>query len=287
MAGGVLNQTDIVSWGDPVAGDRARWTLVPGFGGIGVVEADLHHFSFAPHSHDTLMFCAVLDGVLNFRRGRDSHRIPRGRLVVLNPGEINSGAALGDGSRLRYLTCYPSAALMAAAGLPESGDFASCAIADADLWAQAVAALRASDAPLGEAALLALFADLGRRHGPRLRRSGGAAVDRGAVARARDFVEAHLDEPLRLEQVAAAAAVSPRHLARGFAAVLGLTPQAYLRQARIARAAGLLRQGQAPGAVAAATGFADQAHLTRSFRAAMAITPAAYARLFADRSVIG
>ncbi len=276
-----MNQTDIARGGEPAPDERVRWTVVPGFGGTGIVEADLHHFSFAPHSHDTLMFCAVLDGVLSFRRGRESHQVSRGGLVVLNPGEVNSGATLGDGSRLRYLTCYPTAALMAAAGLPESGDFIACAIEDAGLWARAMAALGASGAPMGEAALLALFADLGRRHGARTRRAGGAAVDRGAVARARDYIETHLDQPLRLEEVAGAAGLSPRHLARGFASVLGVPPQTYLRQRRITRAAGLLRQGAAPGVVAAATGFADQAHLTRSFRAAMAITPAAYARLFA------
>lgn len=45
---------------------------------------------------------------------------------------------------------------------------------------------------------------------------------------------------------------------------------------RVIRARALLAQGLPPAAVAAATGFADQAHLTRVFRRITGVTPGRY-----------
>lgn len=73
-------------------------------------------------------------------------------------------------------------------------------------------------------------------------------------------------------------ASTPSNLVRAFRGATGLPPHAYQRQLRINRAQALLRRGESPAAVAAATGFADQSHLTRTFRNALGITPAAYAR---------
>lgn len=68
---------------------------------------------------------------------------------------------------------------------------------------------------------------------------------------------------------------SRRHLATRFAQAVGTTPKAYAQLVRFSRAADRLRAGEAPAAVAAACGYADQAHLTRHVRRFGATTPAA------------
>lgn len=68
---------------------------------------------------------------------------------------------------------------------------------------------------------------------------------------------------------------SRRHLATRFAAAVGTTPKAYAQLVRFGRAAERLRAGEAPAAVAAACGYADQAHLTRHVRRFGATTPTA------------
>ena len=71
--------------------------------------------------------------------------------------------------------------------------------------------------------------------------------------------------------------VLPRHhLIRAFRRETGLTPHAYLVDVRVRRARDRLRRGEAPSAVAAATGFSDQAHLTRAFKARFGVTPGVF-----------
>ena len=64
-----------------------------------------------------------------------------------------------------------------------------------------------------------------------------------------------------------------RHLRR----TLNTSAYAYVVARRIARARQLLRLGEMSlKAIAAATGFSDQAHMTRLFRARLGITPGQY-----------
>jgi AraC-like DNA-binding protein len=76
---------------------------------------------------------------------------------------------------------------------------------------------------------------------------------------ARDFLDHHLDEKVRLVDIANAAELPPFRLFRSFERATGMSPHTYQRQARIRFAAGLIRLGHALGDVAAASGFADQA----------------------------
>ena len=96
--------------------------------------------------------------------------------------------------------------------------------------------------------------------------------------RARDYMHAHLERDLPLEEIAAAAALSPHHFLRRFRAVFGQTPHAYLMQARVERAKELLRRGDGIAEAAYGAGFADQAHLTRRFKGFVGVTPREFVR---------
>ena len=93
-----------------------------------------------------------------------------------------------------------------------------------------------------------------------------------------DFLQAHLDQRLTLEQLAALAGLSPFHFLRRFRAHYDATPQQMLMALRLHKAKHLLGTGMAPAEVAAACGLADQAHLTRAFAQRHAVTPARYQR---------
>ncbi|MBI5106958.1 MAG: helix-turn-helix domain-containing protein [Solirubrobacterales bacterium] len=75
---------------------------------------------------------------------------------------------------------------------------------------------------------------------------------------------------------------SGRHLSARFGEEVGLPPKALARVLRFERAAARLRAGEAPAAVAAACGFADQPHLNREFRALAGRPPAAFAASVMD-----
>jgi len=114
------------------------------------------------------------------------------------------------------------------------------------------------------------------RHEPRSDLRGGRAQAR-AVARAREFLEAHALEEVRLERLASEAGASPFHLARSFTTHMGVPPHTYQLHLRVGRAKALLADGAAPAETAARTGFFDQSHLGRHFRRLVGVTPGDYA----------
>src|SRR5437899_3299767 len=103
-----------------------------------------------------------------------------------------------------------------------------------------------------------------------------AFAARGAVATAREHLEAHFAEDLSLAELAARAGVDRFHLLRAFRRALGLPPHLYQTQLRLRHAKQLMLAGEPPAMAAAAAGFADQSHLIRKFKAAYGVTPGQY-----------
>lgn len=102
--------------------------------------------------------------------------------------------------------------------------------------------------------------------------ASGRRAPQGAVRRAVAHLEEHLDQPLTLGDLAAAARVSPRTLQRLFLRVHGCTPTAYLRRARLDAAHRQLAHatpgdGQTVTAVAARWGFHSLPRFGVAYRA--------------------
>jgi AraC family transcriptional regulator len=97
-----------------------------------------------------------------------------------------------------------------------------------------------------------------------------------AVSDALEFIHANYARDLSLTGIAAAAHLSPFHLARLFKQCLGVSPHQYLIQVRVNSARWLLSAGSGERSlaeVATAVGFADQSHLTRHFKRVTGMTP--------------
>jgi AraC-like DNA-binding protein len=90
---------------------------------------------------------------------------------------------------------------------------------------------------------------------------------------ARAFIEAHFNEPLTLEQMAAPAALSISRFATAFRERFGSSPYRYLCGLRIKRAQSLLLAGVPSIAVATEVGFFDQSHFGRHFKRFCGMTP--------------
>jgi AraC family transcriptional regulator len=85
--------------------------------------------------------------------------------------------------------------------------------------------------------------------------------------RLRDFILAHLDEPVEVGALAEIAGRSPFHFTRIFTRSIGMTPHRYVVHLRLQRAIELVRDGRLGLAeIAAHAGFADQSHLSRWVR---------------------
>jgi AraC-like DNA-binding protein len=87
------------------------------------------------------------------------------------------------------------------------------------------------------------------------------------LARVNQFIDAHMEEAIRLADLAKAAGLTKMHFAAQFRASVGMCPHEYLLRQRIRRAQTLLRDsGQRLVDVALSVGFQAQSHFTTVFR---------------------
>jgi transcriptional regulator GlxA family with amidase domain len=93
------------------------------------------------------------------------------------------------------------------------------------------------------------------------------------------YIERHLDDALRLTDLARELGLSPSHFARAFRQSTGTTPHAHVVALRLRHARELmLCSDQSLGQIAVGCGFTDQAHLTRLFRLRFGEPPGAWRR---------
>ncbi|AFK56545.1 helix-turn-helix transcriptional regulator [Tistrella mobilis] len=137
--------------------------------------------------------------------------------------------------------------------------------------AQLAAAGAEGDVLHAETTLAELFGALRRK--PVTIRAGLAPH---ILRRVDDWIDAHLDQTITLDDLAALADLSGFHFHRMFHLSRGLAPHAWVTWKRVARARMLLRTDQPIAAIAAACGFSSQSHLTRVFQRHVGKTPAVY-----------
>ncbi len=101
-----------------------------------------------------------------------------------------------------------------------------------------------------------------------------AIPEHPAIVQAQQFMQAHLGQPLTLDTIANAVAMSPAHLIRLFQAQVHTTPMAYLWQRRVTKGVELLEQtGLTVGTIAERCGFQSRFHFSRRVREAVGATP--------------
>lgn len=115
-------------------------------------------------------------------------------------------------------------------------------------------------------------------------RSGAAApVGRSGLQEVQRWIAAHPRLPHDVPSLAARMGLSPRHFARLFRHEVGITPAAWVEQARVAAARTLLESGEAaPKQVAAQCGFANPDTLRRAFARSVGVTPAEYRKRYSS-----
>jgi AraC family transcriptional regulator len=116
-----------------------------------------------------------------------------------------------------------------------------------------------------------------------------ALVIRGGLAPVvlrwvQEYIEAHLEHDLTIEDLAAVAGLSPYHFARAFKRSTGFGPYHYVLRRRTERAKQLLAAGKSPlSDVARACGFGSQSHFSVRFREVTGLTPRQFGRYVHDR----
>lgn len=99
-------------------------------------------------------------------------------------------------------------------------------------------------------------------------------LDASELKAVQEFIDANLERPLRLEELARATGMGRFQFSRAFRAATGQPPHRYVLNRRIARAKTLLLSRDTSIAdIAYACGFASQAHMTTTFKRLFGVTP--------------
>jgi AraC-like DNA-binding protein len=252
--------------------------------GVSLLQADFTTHEYRPHSHEAFVVAVTeRGGAIIKSRGRMEAAHPSA-LFVFNPAEPQS-AWMGRSPRWRYRAFYLTRSAIAdlarGLGVKTVPHFTSNLFNDADLIEDFLSLHRTLDGGHDQfqanQLMIGTFGRLFERHGSGGGRIDAAPEDRVICQRVTDLMHARYAEPLRLEELAAAACVTIFQLIGLFKRTVGLTPHLYLTQVRLNTACHHLRRGMPIADVAAATGFYDQSALTNNFRRSYGITPLQFA----------
>jgi AraC-like DNA-binding protein len=258
----------------------------PHLPGVELYSARLVDHAFAPHVHDGYSIGAIEAGAERFRYRGANHLAPAGTLVLLNPDELHTGEAEADRG-WTYQNLYIE---------PET----LCELTGSTAWFPDATAYDPELANAFRSVFrhlwnadddLAFVSDFTQLVDAVITRYGSGhrvpVATQGRMQRVRDCIEAQIDQPLRIDALAAEAGLSVFHFVRAFSACFHVTPHQYVQARRAARAKSLLAQKIAPSDTAAAVGLTDQSHLNRWFKRTYGVTPAQYQQQIRTRPESG
>ena len=251
--------------------------------GVSCLEASFTAQHFSPHAHDALVIAVTEAGGSAYAsRGRRAEADPS-VLLVFNPTEPHAGHMRGS-TYWRYRALYLAepavVALLQALGRTTLPGFTNNSIADPEL----IAAFRAAhheldeegDPNLARERLIDACGRLFNRHGATSASREAHRRDRAIVDSTLAAIHRRFRDRLTVDDLAAAAGLSPFQLIRQFKRVTGMPPHAHLIRARLDAALRLLQHDVSLADAALASGFYDQSALTHAFKRTFGITPGQY-----------
>lgn len=261
----------------------------PHLPGVELYSARLVNHAFAPHVHDGYSLGAIEAGAERFRYLGSDHVAPAGTLVMLNPDELHTGRAEVDAGWTYQMLYIEPETLRELTG--SEAFFPDATVYDPALAAAFQQTFRLMwNAPddvafaSGFTTLVDAIVDRYGRNARDVRPASPAEKRRMAsMQRVLDCIEAHLDDNLGIETLAAEAGLSVFHFVRTFSATFHVTPHQYVQARRAALAKSLLAKRATPSEAAAAAGLTDQSHLNRWFKRAYGVTPAQYQQQIGTR----
>ncbi|UBM23265.1 AraC family transcriptional regulator [Pseudomonas sp. p1(2021b)] len=240
---------------------------------------------YKAHSHPTFSIGAVDSGLSDFTGAGEGHeRLTPGTLVLVPAQRVHACNPL-PGQAWSYQMLHLDAQwlqqLRLEAGVAASEPGAPARISrSASVYrrfCQLNELLFSGAGPTEkEAALVAFIGDLDLAAHDTLDAAPVPTLEVPALRELLERIEAQGSAEMSLGQLAAQAGLGRYQLIRTLRAATGLTPHAYLLNARVNRARRLLSQGMALAEVAYELGFADQAHFQRVFKAHAGVTPGRY-----------
>lgn len=226
---------------------------------------------FDPHLHSTYSVVVLKSGTAEICSQRWSGTVGAGDVFFFNPYEVHSARCLEKGAE--FETLYPSREFVKEIVATTAGG--GTLQIETDILTHhryANALLDALSAPTVDgtglkAALRNVIAACAFATEPSPTRN--MALARTACL----LIRKNCMRAMRTEELARELGVHQSHFVRAFTNTVGVAPQTYIRQVRIAKARELICEGAKLCEVAQILEFCDQAHLTREFKKVFGVPP--------------
>jgi AraC-like DNA-binding protein len=246
--------------------------------------ADGREVCYTRHSHEHFSIGAITAGRSTYLHEQSEFQVSAGTVVLMNPGDVHACNPIDD-QPWSYLMLYVETPwltdLQHQLGFGQDQAFRRFSIThlhDADLFAglkglYEVLVDDQHDILRKHSAAVEFFTDVQQRLNPgdQPLREPNFKLERAA-----EYIRDNCTQLLKLEDICAAAQLSPSYLIRAFKQHYGMTPHAFVLNQRIQFARERLRSGKLIADVALEAGFADQAHFQRVFKQHLAATPGQY-----------
>lgn len=254
------------------------------------------------HWHREIEAISVIQGRGLFQASGESWLLEAGDGIFLNTNVLHS-VHLPDGENCRFYSLVFSAELLA--GMPGSifeqryirpllgSPTRAVPLYRNELWRQeAVAAIeQAYHAFAGEAfgwelLVRGALSQMWVLMAEHMTSPGSAATETNDIRRLKEmlqFLHAHYDQPVSLEEIAGTANIGKRECLRCFQRTIGVTPIQYLLKYRVRKASSLLAETDLPVTeVALRCGFESPSYFSLMFRRLIGRTPRDYRRYFSE-----
>ena len=238
---------------------------------------------YPKHWHEEYQFCFIEDGGGELFYKGVNHNTPQISLFIVHPGEVHSNQSdIGCSFRSTYI--HPE--IIKNTLVDSDGKkltlpfFSNPMIFDEEIigdYLKLHLSMENSDTTLErETTILEMLTKLVNRYAQEKINLESFGKEHKAVKRVRDYIIEHYDQNISLKTLSNLVNLSQFHLNRVFSQEIGMPPNAFQTQVRIAKAKQLIRKGLPLSEVATTTGFADQSHFNRHFKKLMLITPSEY-----------
>lgn len=262
--------------------EHTDYRRLDALGGVDMLQAHYYKQRFARHVHETFCIGVIDRGAQRFYRSGAEHVAPRGDIIIVNADDVHTGcSALEHGWAYRAIYPHPD---MLNALLRQEADakdfvpwFPDAVIHDPGLSEQLRLTFnllaQKGNSLLKETLLLSSLTLLSVRYGRTRKPLRDLPAAAQQILQVKAFIESCPEANHTLTQLAELAGLSHWHFLRQFKVVTGMTPHAYLIQARLHKARGLLRKGVNILDTAMICGFTDQSHFHRHFKNCVGLTP--------------
>lgn len=257
-------------------------------GNLELLTARYTRQTFSPHFHEGHVIGVIETGALGFDyRGEKLVATP-GQINLADPGEVHNGfSASESGWQYRMFYLAPGQLESILSEICEKNQampfFKRGVIRDRAL-ARAILRLHKdfTDPSVSflekESRFYGLVHGMVRRHIPGPLTLPASGRENRTAARLAAYIRENAHTRISLSDLAGIAGMSKYYMLRMFKAETGLTPHAFLNQARAAMARAMMVDGRASLAeIALGCGFFDQSHMNRIFKKVFGITPGQYA----------